>query len=228
MHFLEKAAWMGLIAAMLGAEIHSIRSDRATNDREQREVRDSENQKFESIADGLKSSIQISQKHFDATMHSMQGLLGETTGGNSYLYFDIGDVMGPLGISTPNVQKGEMLTNGFPTLVGNYPLHNVYVQVYGPRGWESPGLDYGSIFPHELGRPRQGIEFHFQPDRPRQHFMLLINTSNGSYAQDVLFVKIGDKWVWASRFSKMGIKKMIRVWNTPGFPKEEFKSNWFR
>jgi len=157
----------------------------------------------------------------------MKTLLSETTGGNSYVYFDVNFAGSPIELEdVPGVHKGEMVANGFPKFVGTYPLHNVFVAAVGPRGW-LPTIDYGTITPKEFLRPRQGLTLAFLPDKPRQRFNVSINTSNGSYSQDILFLKVDDKWVWASHFYKLGVNKPIRVWSASGFPKKELNSDWY-
>jgi hypothetical protein len=178
----------------------------------------------------LTNSIQQSQNHFATTMDSMKGLWSETTGGNGYIYFEISPVMGPIesanipGFQLPN---GLMVSNINLRVFGTYPLHNVYVATFGPLGW-LPGIDYGTVFPGEIGRPRQGLELRFRPDKPKQRFNLLINTSNGSYSQDILFLRIGDKWLWASHLYKGRTKKPLRVWAVPGFPEKDLQADWYK
>lgn len=230
----QKAAWFLLIAAFVAVEFKSIDKEKLGHDREQAAARAQQTRNFSEIANGIEQTIQESQRQsnerqqeFNATMNSMKGLWSQTTGGNSYIYFDISFVGGPIEIEIPGVHKGEMVSNCFPKFVGSYPLHNVFVAVFGPGGWR-PSIDYGNIFPKEIGRPRQGIELTFLPDKPKRRFNLWINTSNGSYSQDILFLKVGDKWLWASHFYKYGLKKPIRVWAVPGFPKEQLNADWYK
>jgi len=223
----HRVVWLVIVFVLFFVEFRAINRDRDLHDKEQANARAVETQNFRDIGDGIKQAIQESQRQFDATMKSMKGLWSETTGGNSYIYFDVSFVGGPIEIEVPGVHKGEMVSNGFPKFVGTYPLHNVFVAVLGPRGW-LPSIDYGTIFPNELGRPRQGLTLTFLPDRPKQRFNLFINTSNGSYSQDILFLKVAGKWLWASHFYKYGMKKPIRVWAVPGFPKEQLNADWYK
>ena len=123
------------------------------------------------------------------------------------------------------LKKGMIVGNTFPQFVGKFPLHNVYLSEFGPLGHGSE-IDYGTIFPKELGRPRASPYIYFYPDKPKQIFFFFISASNGSYTQVVLVRKVGDKWLWASRFSKYGLKRPIRLWSAPGFPKEELNADW--
>jgi hypothetical protein len=125
----------------------------------------------------------------------------------------------------PQQKKGMMLVGTVPHFIGEYPLHNVYLSVHGPLGLYNR-IDYGTMFPNELGRPRESPTLPFWPDKPKQLFFLFISTSNGSYGQVVLVQKFGDQWLWATRFSKEGRKRPIRMWAQPGFPKKELKADW--
>lgn len=219
----HRLVWLMIVFILFFVEFRAIDQDHYLHEKEQSEARAKETQNFQAIGDGIKQAIRESQRQFDATMNSMKGLWSETTGGNSYIYFDVSFVGGPIEIEIPGAHKGEMVSSAFPKFVGTYPLHNVFVAAVGPRGW-LPSIDYGTIFPNEMGRPREGLALAFLPDRPKQRFNLFINTSNGSYSQDILFLKVRDKWLWASHFFKYGIKKTLRVWAAPGFPKEQLNT----
>jgi hypothetical protein len=219
----HKVVWMLLIGLFLFIEFRAIDKDRTEFADAEADRRQQENKQFQHIADTLTDSIQQSQNQFATTMDSMKGLWSEATGGNSYLYFEISDVGGPVGeLEVPGLMKGAMIANAIPHFVGTYPLHNVYVSTFGPLKW-LPGIDYGTVFPGEIGRPRQTITLQFLPDKPRQRFNLWINTSNGSYSQDIL-------WLWASHLYKGRTKKqkLLRVWATPGFPEKDLQADWYK
>jgi hypothetical protein len=214
----ERALWTLLMFALVFLEFKSIYQERATHEKEQEKARAEQLSQFSSIAGRIDKSIVNNQRHFDDVTGRMEGLWEETTGGSSYLYFDVLSAGGPIEMDIPGANKGEMLFNGIPHFVGTHPLHNVYVATAGPNGW-SPDIDYGTVLPKEIGRPRPSVPLNFLPDKDRQVFNLFINTSNGSYSQNILFLKVGDKWLWKSYFAKEGKKKPSRVWSAPGFPK---------
>lgn len=81
-----------------------------------------ERKAFQSIADGLETSIKQNQAAFETTIQRIGGLthlsveeLNEATGGDSYCYVDLGGV--PEGIIANIVQKGK------------YPLFDVRVVI---------------------------------------------------------------------------------------------------
>jgi hypothetical protein len=225
----ERVVWVILGFAIMVFEIHTLYLDRQRNDAQHFAETAKQQQEFEATL----GEFEKQSREVGSVLTTTQGIanlaeenLEETTGGNTYMYFDVmGVVGGPSEINLPEIRKGEMITTGIPKVVGNYPLHNVFVAIFGPEGWQ-PSIDYGTMFPRELGRPRQSVEFRFFPDRPNQRFNLWINTSNGSYSQAVLFLEQGNKWFWASRFYKAGRKKPLRVWAGPGFPKERLNGDW--
>jgi hypothetical protein len=92
MRMLEKAAWMVLISAMLGAEIHSIRRDRSTNDAKQSKIRDAENQKFDAIARGLKNAIELSKGQYSSTVSHVDSVLQTTQGVAATAQANLNDV----------------------------------------------------------------------------------------------------------------------------------------
>lgn len=148
-----------------------------------------------------------------------------STGGDGYIYLEIGDIAGPLGADSGILKKGMMVANTSYKFVGIYPLHNVYLSEFGPLGWGSQ-IDYGTVFPNEIGRPRPLPYIYFYPNRPNQIFHFSISASNGSYHQVVLVKQFGDKWLWAARFLKYGQKQPIRTWAAPGFPEADLNADW--
>lgn len=191
--------------------------------------------KFKETSDALKETrkgLEQANRNLKATGESLAGtakgigeLWAETTGGDAYIYFEVSFVGGPIEIAVPGVQKGMMVAGTYKQFVGKYPLHNVYLHVFGPLG-HTHDIDYGTIFPKEMGRPRQSPELTFWPDKPNQVFYFSINTSNGSYERTIRILKVGDKWLWANRLYKYGRKKPLRIWAVNGFPKDKIEGPW--
>lgn len=222
----EKFLWIVLATALTVAEIRNLyRADA---------------QQTKTFAQ-ISANLDATRRGLDATLIGLEAaadniksaesgintLYSETTGGDSYMYLELANISGPLGVdATATLKKGMMVGNTFYKFVGTYPLHNVYLSELGPLGWSSQ-IDYGTIFPKEVGRPRANPYVYFYPTgNSKQIFTFFISTSNGSYNQVVLVKKYGDNWLWASRFYRYGRKKAIRVWAAPGFPKHDLNADW--
>ncbi len=151
------------------------------------------------------------------------------TGGGSYMYFDpqvVGDRPSEID-SAFGAKKGDITMNAYPKFVGDFPLQGVYVSTFADR-W-LPDIDYKTVYPHELGRPRQTLSVSFKATDSKLPVNIWVNTSNGSYYEAVRLEKIEhEHWVWAARFGKfIGSKsKLIRSWTSPDFPKEDLVAIW--
>src|ERR1035438_6903471 len=80
----QKAAWLLLIGGCLFLEFRAIEQDRTKHDREAKEVRKEEHDKFEQIAQSIELSIANSQEQFSTTMARTDRVLNNVTGGKSY------------------------------------------------------------------------------------------------------------------------------------------------
>ncbi len=116
-----------------------------------------------------------------------------------------------------SVPDGTTLVNTFPRFKGADPLHGVFVAIAGPLGW-LPNIDYGTMLPNEIGRPRQGAELKFASTDNFVIFHIFINASNGSYSQQIRFKKVDGKWRRASILSKYGSGRTLYNWFESGFP----------
>jgi hypothetical protein len=161
-----------------------------------------------------------------STTVSMQNTLAELTGGDSYIYFIVADPMAPMEIEVPGIAKGYVAAIASPSLVGEFALHDVVVSpscspgvgLIGPL----TGFDYGTVFPNEIGRPRQGIYLQFPPTATKGATCnLFISTSNGSYDQQVHFLRQNDNWTWASTLFKYGHSEFKQEFFGTGFPKDQ-------
>jgi len=170
---------------------------------------------------------------FYATLHvmhstsvSIQNTLAELTGGDSYLYFAVSDPMGPTEIAVPGIAKGYVAATAFPFLVGEFPLHDVVVSPSCNPGvgriGPLMGINYGTVSPNEIGRPRQDIYLQFPPTAQNGATCdLFISTSNGSYEQQVHFLMHNNKWTWESTLFKYGHSEFKQEFFGTGFPKDQ-------
>jgi hypothetical protein len=241
-----KMSWIAMVFILLAVEYRAIDKDRQVADQAQKDsltligngftdVLKDQRTKFADLLkksdDSFRKTTEQASRQFDATMSKSQENLNELTGGNSYLYFtvmepiDLTDLK-PSGNKDTDQFAGLVVTNLFMAFVGRFPLHDVHIAKF-CQGWQ-PGIDYGTVYPtlKELGKLQPFPVLAFRPLKDRQHCFLNINTSNGSYQQDLFFLKQNDHWMYASRFSKYGRKKPIKVTTSPGFPNQWRAEDW--
>src|ERR1700721_276395 len=210
---LEKSLWVGLITILMVVEVRNIYA----TDAEQ-------SQTFSKITRDLNSTrqgIDAAAKNIEDTTEALRTLHSEITGGDSYVYFDVGPLIGTAEMNFPNYggKQNVIWSIGIPKLVGTYSLHDISVFVSDLMG--NSETEYKVLNPWVFGRSYEGLTLRFRPEKHRQHVHIWINASNGDYYQGVLFLKIDDKWVWSSRFYKAGgrDRKLMREWSDPSFPK---------
>jgi hypothetical protein len=74
MHPAERFAWVGILIALAVLEVWAI----GRNDKAAETIRDSQNQAFQRIVDGLKESIATSKNEYDSTIGHLNGVLKTT------------------------------------------------------------------------------------------------------------------------------------------------------
>jgi hypothetical protein len=193
-----KALWIFFFLVLLGVEVLSISHDRKEN-----------------------------QAQFEATVSNLTKIISQATGGSSYIYFGVTSPTAFItAIPVPEIVQGYIWATAYLLFVGEFPLHDVVVAPFCPMGW-LPTVYHHTVYPNELGRPRQSIYLQFPPtvgNPPKEQndaeCHLFINTSNGSYDQVVHFTKDGDKWTWGSRLTKYGDPEFRHDFYGPGFSKD--------
>ena len=223
----EKAAWIILITIVMVAEIKDLyiaddeqarklkeidqRLDATSQGLDETSVRlGTATDSLRGISNGITEAANKSQAQFNTTMSEM-------TGGSSYIFLDpIGEVTGkPLETDIGDIRKGMMVLNTGLSISGKYPLHDVDVDICGPRGCSD--TYYGTVLPRSA--IIKAIELGFYPIEDQEYWSIWINTSNGVYYQHIFLLKDGDKWLSAHRLYKGSSRgKMIRKWHQAGFP----------
>jgi hypothetical protein len=80
----EKLAWMIMLFALLLLELTSIDEERLANENLRVATRQQEADSFQSIAQGITRSVELSQRQFEATIGTTNHILSNITGGQSY------------------------------------------------------------------------------------------------------------------------------------------------
>lgn len=232
----EKSAWVFLLTVLLVAEVQNLYHV----DKKQTET-------FKGISDSLRltrEGLEETRKGLGAAAQKLEGLsssineatdksqqqfstmMSEMTGGNSYIYMEPLQILGPIEVQLPGfTRRPVMQATTVPKFVGTYPLQNVRVSILDPLG--SSDVRYGTMYPGTIGEPVASPVLRIRPEYKRQHTGIFINCSNGTYLQLVLFINLDGKWVWASRLYKGADKnkRLIREWADPSFPKDRL-SDW--
>jgi len=220
--------------ALLLLELKSVYQERNEHDRDQASARAQETENFRKIATSLQTAIEENEREFnriinqqsdqfDSTMRETRLVLQSSnqslnvmTGSGSYFY-----LMPNQPMDMPN---GTILVNAIPTFVGKYPVHDLFVSVSGGWGWHWDHY-YGTYFPGELGRPREGPPLQFKPtDQQPVAFFIGINGSNGHSEEQIRFEKLNGKWISALYVTSP--RKILCVWAEPGFPPVTDHTAW--
>jgi hypothetical protein len=148
--------------------------------------------------------------------------VNQMTGDGSYFYLMPNQPM--------SIQPGIIMVNALPEFVGKYPVHDLFVSINGSWGYRWNHY-YGTYFPNELGRPREGPALQFkETDAQPIAFYVSINGSNGNRGEIIRFEKSGEKWLSAMMVSGPGTTgpTFLCVWVEPGFPPMTDQKMWPR
>jgi hypothetical protein len=211
----EKIGWICVAFLLFFVETRALRRDRAEQNAQAAFAGEVELNNFRAVGRGIEKSIRDSQEHFNRTLTGINGLLYETTGASSYMYFDVVLITPTAdGIPIPGITSGNILVSTMPNFVGKYPLRDVKVDPFCPMG-RMPSVQYGTVYPDIQLRSKQGIYLQFPPNLPEKEMecALIIEASNGTYIQQFQFSRAGGSWSWKSTLTRMGSKKPKRTFS---------------
>ena len=122
----EKATWMLIISSLLIVEVLAIRKERQFNEVAERGRVEEQRQQFSAIGDGIKNTIEQSQKQFIETMSRAdkeiglsQANLDHLTGGKTYL------LVTPIPVPIDGLNKLKLLMS----IVGKNPLYDLNMRL---------------------------------------------------------------------------------------------------
>jgi hypothetical protein len=118
MKWYQKSIYVVLIIGLVLTENYALDKERATFANEEAHRRKEENEKLQSIVEGLKATIEQNQNHFDVTMSGLKDVVQTETGGNSFCYLDV------FPVSPEKNAVNHAAAMGL-TRVGKYPLHGI-------------------------------------------------------------------------------------------------------
>lgn len=214
----EKSLWLAAFCFFAAVEMRALRE----SEKNQAEA-------FAAIGAGITASIEKNDQHFTETMGKLSDVLSATntnlqelTGGNSFVYFM------PSEPTIVSRDKDVFCSLGFPVLVGEFPLHDVVVSGQDPVTGQPWIENQGTIYPKELGKPRQGKSFLFKDDiKTPVNVHVDITTSNGSYFEQIQLQKNGNKWERALHLTKATDKgqRLVYDWKDKGYPAKQIDWN---
>jgi hypothetical protein len=232
MHGGEKVLWILVVSGLMFIELRAIDKDRSDHDREQARIRsqeaaarNEEHEAFNSIADGITTSIYNNQIAFDATMLRMSNLakmsgenLAEVTGGDSFPHVDVNRFSGP------DVSMHLLST-------GKHPLYEIVVNIMDFDGIRT----LADVQSHDLILPVIGRVNPKSPPPPlhtypakretgeTHRYRIMMWARNGGF-HEILYVKRdASYWIVAkvviANYSS-GKRALVLEQIVPGFPKD--------
>lgn len=185
----EKAFWTALMFVLLGLELKTVYQDRREHDEEQAKARSEQIAQFNRIADGIKETIDESQRQFEATMARSDKIMGRTndvladvTGGNSFAYISPQNFSG-------DQFPGIVWNNGEQALVGltlTIAHTSDPVQIWGAAFFKP--IFIGTVGPHDHAPIP---DFLFQPRADQKtgqdNYWIMLSAQNGTAQQSLYF-----------------------------------------
>jgi hypothetical protein len=227
MHPLEKFAWVIILVAFTILEVHAIN----VGDKKNEAILTTQKLAFQSIADGLASSITASKGQYDSTIKHVDGVLTTTQGVSSLTTKTLRNITG--GNSYPRVIPGTNIpraphhaspNNSFTMTIentGDEILSQVSVSIAKmlQDKWSTGGLmnpvSIGILSPHSRILLPRGT-MHPEPGADGvDEYYIVITAQNWETVENLYFRKSKDGTGWAY---KAVLNK--RTWERNGQPVE--------
>jgi hypothetical protein len=193
MRLIHKGMYVLIILSLVLIENRALDKERADSAIEQSRTRKEENEKFQSIADGIQTAISNSDQEFEATMGRANQVLLNVTGGDSF------------GFIVPQ-SFGEQV----PLLVWNHgdqPLIGVTIAIARTQepAWGNAfykPIFIGTIGPHDHAPVPGFLSLKPEEKSGQDHYWIMIAAQNGTVSQSLYFRKNHKGLVpWAYSYS---------------------------
>lgn len=224
----QKAIWMLIIGAVLLVEFHAIRKDRLD-----------EANSFSAIGDGIKATIQQSQKQFEATISKFGEAIKTETGGDSICYLDFEPVLNNMAALTA-------------VRIGKYPLRNVNANILDRAKIQAAINAYvksrtpDKVDVQEMGKISESLDNYRQrvgdfattsrfiggyqmTESDNQSFDILFGSFNAEWIERIELRRIGGKWLKAIMIEPPGKSPCFKI--DPNWPRRNGEldlHNWPR
>lgn len=228
----EKAIWTSVLFVLVFLEVRTLYLDRDQHDREQAQARCEQIERFGQIADGIKQSIDQSQKQYEGTISHVDGVLSTTqnvaalakknlesiTGGSSFAY-----VIPFTGIppsSFPRVRDPLltfMIVNQGPDILTGVSVTIAKIVKQYPHGAITSGevapVLVGNLGPH-ASQPVPDTYIHergLSADSRMNHYECFITAQNGTIREEIYLrlAKSGIGWAYQIEVEKNTGKHQI-------------------
>lgn len=223
----SKAGWLLIFFACTGLEIATLYQERTENQKQQADVRSSERSAFQSIVDGLKTSISNNQLAFSQTMKRMERLdalsrenVDEVTGGNGFATLEPSIYpVDKIGLSLTAIVHGKhiirgvkyTLEEGVPHVRTDQEMNKSFNDVLAGR---SHPVMIGDLTPKLI--LLLGVVLHPSLTEA-SHYIINIYAMNGGVSEQlsVMYDSIRERWNYKMLVTRMGATVLRQDWLWP-------------
>lgn len=226
---VHKTLYFFLILALVSTENRAIDKDRRDFAENEAARREQENAQFQKIADGLSSSIRLSQQQFAETKSGIDKSIATVTGGKTFCVV----------IASPIENRFSF----FISTIGNEPLHGVTVQMIDVDlmkklvgGKPTVSLEEISRYTFDLppipflakgaGRTVAAV---LMDERDSRNFSFNFSSLNGFWGESIKLRRVNGQWQQAlkvTRMAKLNQWVTMYAYSTPLYPKTNGKVDW--
>lgn len=207
--YRERAAWVAVVFALLLVALRSIRLDREHRDAQQRQELADLRSHFNDIAQGIKSAIAASDRHFSATMEKSDALVATSSRAAELAEQGINATIGRgsycwLLVADPDSAEPELVASQH----GRYPVRDVTARLVDLQkfsrltagqpvtmdGLFAAGVNYtiGDLAPH-TGRILGHFEINGEPGG-RRGFNIFFSGLNGNWSERLRLRRVAGRW----------------------------------
>lgn len=226
---IGKMAWVAMLFLLLGVEYRAIDKDRSDAATAEGKRRDAENTQFQTIANGITTSLQQSQAQFDATMKGVNQDIRTATGGASFCYMIFStDQLGTINAIPTFVQVGKYPLTDLDARIVNLDDYNKAFQ--GNIGLEQALNAAGTKVP--LGNLSGGTAL-INPQwkialSDNLNYRVFFNAKNGFWMEDLEVRRLNGNRMEALRIRRQNGNKTPTIFQKidKGFPRVRGAVEW--
>lgn len=208
---IEKFTWVILLIVFVILEVLAINR----SDQENKNIRESQNKRFEEIAKDLQTSLELNQKHFDATIERINIVSGKTeeankTAKNAFNNITGGDSWGWMNFNAPPI--GSKVIDLAIVSEGKYPLRDVRLLIFDRSnfGAKMSQCTIGDV-PAHYNALATRCTLVLNPSIAVNKFTIDIQAANGSVEENVTInLKNGTREIEVGRGTPDGKGEVLK------------------